>query len=401
MWALGAIVRGRMCRALRFVVVVVVVLAAGLAVPVTASASAPVPHAVGPPFLILPSPNPPDATYSVLNDVSCTSTTNCFAVGSYESSSGTTVTLVERWDGTTWAIVPSPNPPDATYDSELFDVSCTSTTSCFAVGAYSEIGSGARLTLVERWDGTSWAIVPSPNPPDVPQSVLTDVSCTSTTSCFAVGWFGHIEGPRDTLIETLVERWDGASWAIVPSPNPGVQETELFGVSCTSTTNCFAVGDTGDEQGPFHTLVERWNGTTWAIVPSPSPTAIGESSPLYGVSCTSTTSCFAVGYFGSGTLVERWDGRSWAIVPSATSRGELFDVWCTSASNCVAVGGDNGSRTLVERWNGTWAIVRSANATGATLSELDGVSCTSTTSCFAVGYRQSDSGIFTLVERRR
>src|SRR5438128_396049 len=93
MWALGAVVRGRVCRALPFVVVVVV-LAAGLAVPLTASASAPVPPAaVGPPFVIVPSPNPPGAVGG-LSSVSCTSTTSCFAVGG---------ALIERWNGTSWA----------------------------------------------------------------------------------------------------------------------------------------------------------------------------------------------------------------------------------------------------------------------------------------------------------
>ncbi len=381
--------RGR----LRFVAVVLLV-ATAVAVPVTASASAPVPHGAGPPFLAVPSPNPPGATYSVLDGVSCTSTTNCFAVGSSGDGSVSS-TLIERWNGTSWAIIPSPNPTGAT-DSALNDVSCTSITNCFAVG------TGGVGTLVERWDGTSWAIVPSPNPTGEPQNVLTDVSCVSATSCFAVGWFGHTFGPRDTLFETLVERWNGTSWAIVPSPNPiGSPYSNLFGVSCTSATNCFAVGFSGSNAGPpFSTLIERWDGTSWAIVPSPNPSA-ATSSHLYGVSCSSTDSCFAVGYFvGSTTfptLVERWDGTSWAIVPSPISTGALNDVSCTSTTNCLAVGSPN-----VERWNGTsWGIVPSGNPTGARGGTLLGVSCTNTRSCFAVGYRGTDSGAVTLVERRR
>ncbi|MDP9334273.1 MAG: hypothetical protein M3Q30_13335 [Actinomycetota bacterium] len=178
-------------------------------------------------------------------------------------------------------IVPSPNPTGATYTS-LYGVSCTSTSSCFAVGEYYEISSYTYLTLVERWDGTSWAIVPSPSPTGVRESGLADVSCTSTTSCFAVGTFGHTEGPRDTLFETLVERWDGTSWAIVPSPNPTASWSNLSDVSCTSTTNCFAVGLSGSNYGPpFSTLVERWNGSGWAIVPSPNPTG-ATNNFLYG-----------------------------------------------------------------------------------------------------------------------
>ena len=76
------------------------------------------------------------------------------------------------------------------------------------------------------------------------------------------------------------------------------------GVSCTSATNCFAVGATGQPFGPSYTLVERWNGTRWAIVRSAKPTG-ATSSALYGVSCISTRSCFAVGYSSEGTLIER------------------------------------------------------------------------------------------------
>ena len=60
--------------------------------------------------------------------------------------------------------------------------------------------------------------------------------------------------------------------AIVPSPNPnGARQSGLRGVSCTSGTTCFAVGDFYNRSRAPFTLVERWNGTSWATVPSPIP----------------------------------------------------------------------------------------------------------------------------------
>ena len=44
--------------------------------------------------------------------VSCTSATACTAVG-YDASVGTTVTLAERWNGTSWKIQSTPNPTGA------------------------------------------------------------------------------------------------------------------------------------------------------------------------------------------------------------------------------------------------------------------------------------------------
>ena len=64
-------------------------------------------------------------------------------------------------------------------------------------------GHGETVTSVKHWDGTSWAIVTSPNPPAAspPGSGLTSVTCTGAGDCFAVGqWI------TDTNTRTLIER---------------------------------------------------------------------------------------------------------------------------------------------------------------------------------------------------
>jgi hypothetical protein len=66
-------------------------------------------------------------------------------------------------------------------------VSCTSATACTAVGHYQN-GAGTRVTLAERWDGTSWTIQPTPSlSPNYFYTTLSGVSCTSATACTAVG----------------------------------------------------------------------------------------------------------------------------------------------------------------------------------------------------------------------
>src|SRR3984957_11099326 len=109
-----------------------------------------------------------------------------------------------------------------------------------------------------------WSIVPSVSPIGAPFGELYAVSCSSTTDCFAVGDGGS---------GTLIEHWNGTTWTIVPSPNPsGQPDAELNGVSCSSATDCFAVGDSAPEpltDFAVKTLIEHWNGTTWSMVPSP------------------------------------------------------------------------------------------------------------------------------------
>ena len=135
---------------------------------------------------------------------------------------------------------------------------------------------------------------------------LNDVSCPSANSCMAVGWFlGNIKGTSAYQDFTLAEIWNGTAWTVVPSPSPKLPGggALLTSVSCTSGANCMAVGEslTFHEPGGYlipHPLAESWNGTTWTTVPTPKLTNAGAA--LNGVSCTSPSNCMAVG--SEGTL---------------------------------------------------------------------------------------------------
>ena len=149
-------------------------------------------------------------------------------------------------------------------------MSCTSSTNCVAIGSYNN-SSNVGQTLVETWNGTSWSIISSPNENG---NQLNGVSCTSSTNCMAVGFYTVVVVvkpgfPPINVIQTMVETWNGTTWSVITSPNEGTDElNQLLGVSCTSSTNCVAVGfwDFGTSQ----TLVETWDGTSWSVTPSPS-----------------------------------------------------------------------------------------------------------------------------------
>jgi hypothetical protein len=87
--------------------------------------------------------------------------------------------------------------------------------------------------------GPSWAIQASVNPAGATTSPLQGVSCSAATACTAVGYYINTKGAN----LTLAERWNGTSWAIQATPNPGgAQRSELLGVSCSAATACTAVG---------------------------------------------------------------------------------------------------------------------------------------------------------------
>jgi hypothetical protein len=177
--------------------------------------------------------------------VSCPTTTRCFAVGSYFDGF-TYKALAEHLNGTNWSVVTSPNPTDAT-DIFLSGVSCLSTTRCYAVGNYSTgpPNNSTSKTLTERWNGTSWSVFASPTPPGATYGVLSGVSC-QPGSCYAVGTDGY----------TLIEHWDSAKWSIA-APPPGGSQSQLGQVSCPSTTSCYAVGNYFANAGDY-TLIERY-----------------------------------------------------------------------------------------------------------------------------------------------
>ena len=155
--------------------------------------------------------------------------------------------------------------------------------------------------LVESWNGTSWRVQPTK---DATNSTLFAVSCAASDACTAVGDY---ENSSDHFA-TLAESWNGASWKIQPTPHPrspSPANGSLYGVWCTSSVACTAVGGSsgGLSPGPTATLAEAWNGTAWKIQPTPSPadTAFGS---LNGVSCTAARSCTAVGSYAGNTGVE-------------------------------------------------------------------------------------------------
>jgi hypothetical protein len=352
---------------------------------------------------IVSSPNTSATEHNALRGVTCVSASECWAVGYYLADNAAQ-TLIERWDGTSWSIVSSPN-TSATQSNFLLGVTCRSASECWAVGYYYN-DNVISQTLIERWDGTSWEIVSSPNTSSTDYNSLSGVTCVSASECWAVGYYFTGD---DFVDQTLIERWDGTSWSIVSSPNTSTTEANvLLGLTCVSASECWGVGYYyGLDNLISQTLIERWDGTSWTIVNSPNTNT--QSNVLLGVTCGSASDCWAVGdYAFTGnvlqTLIERWNGTSWEIVSSpntsATQSNLLYGVTCGPASDCWAVGYyivdamSNLNQTLIERWDGTsWTIVSSPNTSATQSNLLYGVTCGSTPDCWAVGYYYNESSV--------
>src|SRR5205823_3782732 len=134
-----------------------------------------------------------------------------------------------------------------------------------------------------------------------PKNFLYNVTCVSASDCWAVGFSQSLVG-ADNINQTLIERWDGAAWAIVNSPNTSANKKYQHSVACGSASDCCAVGYyyTGNavESGMYQTLIEHWDGSSWAIVTSPN-TSTTEYNHLFAVTCVSASECWAVGLSGT------------------------------------------------------------------------------------------------------
>ena len=149
--------------------------------------------------------------------------------------------------------------------------------------------------------------------------------------------------------------------------------------------------------------------SVWSVTHTPN-SHHSSGDALAGVSCTSQTACqavgkevdFAKGFVFTSPLAESWTGRWQAqLLPGPISVEsndvEMNGVSCTGSTHCVAVGDavqfcvcNPMVSNVIESWNGTtWSV-----APGPTAGPLAGVSCTGPTFCVAVG---SSSGQ-TLVE---
>jgi hypothetical protein len=291
-------------------------------------------------------------------------------------------------------------------------VSCTNVTArenaCTAVGHYMSHAYGYPLALVERFNGSSWSLQSLPNPRGHNSDALEAVSCPSATDCIAVGYSFSSVGPGGGSPQTLAEHWNGSGWNVMRTVNPAGREKEnyLYGVSCTSSRACTAVGSYVDKRGPDAPLAERWNGHSWKVqfVPDPEKKF---GTGLDGVSCSGRTSCTAVGTYyvnnngGNRTLAEHWGGHHWRVQSTPRVHGAasvyLNGVSCTSASACTAVGDSYApsliDSTLAERWNGHhWTIQSTPTPPVVNDTYLQSVSCTTADSCTAVGSYFSAGG---------
>ncbi len=164
-----------------------------------------------------------------------------WAVGTDET--GGSNTLSAHWNGTAWSIVPTPNITHAgNAQNMLTGVSSDSAGDVWASGLADNVnGQNLRVPYVLHWTGTQWVMTKVPNL-GTEGSRLNGIQVLSPTDAWAVGQTQESNG----AILTLTERYNGSAWTIVPSPDPGSlanrSDNSLDAVTTAGAGNLFAVG---------------------------------------------------------------------------------------------------------------------------------------------------------------
>jgi hypothetical protein len=262
-------------------------------------------------------------------------------------------TLTEHWDGSAWAVLPSPS--KLTVNSTLAAASGTGASDVWAVGETGCPGVQNGRTLALHWNGTSWSLVKTPDPGFFP--VLSAVAARTAADAWAVGdtTFGGTDDP-------LIEHWNGASWRV--STVPATVHGPLYGVAVQSATSAWAVGSlaAGSAYAP---LALHWDGTRWSPVPVPIPA--GTNGYLSSVTALPGGQLVAAGAWRptpatSRVLVEEWDGTAWhmAAVPPLPGFAALYSVtaapgqgpWASGFANTATSGG----AVVLERVGTSWQL---------------------------------------------
>ena len=263
-------------------------------------------------------------------------------------------------------VLGSPNPQTATVPpggtaTLSFSIDCTLPT----INAWSPMTSGTDIALYAVWGD-------------------------ATTDVYTVGY--HCLDDICQISESTILRFDGTSWSSVETPFDFLAQLWLTGLSGSSASDIYAVGQGFDESGgsSFGAIL-HFDGQNWSMVSGP-PLPPQLEGGLYTVSSSSATEVYAVGFTFNivngeeNATAIHFDGRSWS--PTSIPGSDhlvLLDVWSKTESGAVAVGDDNTSPTAATgaflRFDGTtWQPV-----SGAGNNSLKAVWGTSAADVFAVG----------------
>ena len=313
-------------------------------------------------------PSRADADPSLtINALSCATTGNCAAVGSFEDTHSNGQSFVADevngvWKGAQEVNLPS-NAGASVQNSEVHSVDCWSPGNCSAIGSYLDdttptgYAQGLEVNEVRGVWGRAQETALPPDTNVDPYVDINQVACTHAGNCVAVGSYISQDNATEGLIITEVNgAWKSATAAVLPGNASAYPSALLSEVTCVSTNNCTAVGTYTDVTGGVEGMTVTETHATWArglAMTMPSGAAANPHTFFYGyggLACSSIGNCSAGGQYLVGTSTYEgffinevkgtWQSATEMALPAgaqmAGRNGGVVAVSCRSAGNCSA-----------------------------------------------------------------
>jgi hypothetical protein len=315
--------------------------------------------------------------YGGFSDVTAVSASDGWAVGGNGNG------VVQRYNGTRWSVVTSPDLLDhgANTWAGLSGVDSTSPSSAFAVGSATGAGGTGTAAVALRWNGSSWSRVTVPRTAGT-STAFTAVKAFSASDTWAIG-----TAATTSVRKTLATHYDGTSWTTTPTPSPGTRNNDMTSVDGTAPNDVWAVGYSLNL--PYgnrfrQSLILHWNGAAWSQTASPN----NGSTYLYDVAAVSANDAWAVGYGSSGgAFVTRWNGTAWTAV-AAPPLGSLSSVTARSSTDVWVAGADANGAPALAHWTGNgWSVTPVGVTGGVGSPALTAVTIADAATEWAVGYQ--------------
>jgi hypothetical protein len=188
-----------------------------------------------------------------------------------------------------------------------------------------------------------WTHVPSPNPSEV-RNMFRGISGTSASDIWAVGNYNITPaGTIPPVSHALVAHWNGAGWEHHIVQNFSNTLNTLWDVKAFAPDNVWAVGDLAGPGGASGSQIHHWNGSSWIGELVTFSDAV--TSFLWGLDGVAPDDLWAV---GSKTIVQvdvavayHYDGTEWTEhnAPTVgTHRNRFRDISAFASNDAWAVG---------------------------------------------------------------
>ena len=306
---------------------------------------------------------------------------HCLALGRFCSGYPCTTPLkgallATANSGATWRRLPMPS---ASWFSAINPgepgesagaISCASARDCVALGVHQGTPGPYGAIFMTKSGGASWSVF---NASAAGIGDVTGISCPTVTTCFVVAGRGQ-NGAAFLTTD------GGARWTSIPVPQ---RVFFLAAISCSSAIRCVAVGSTLSDRAISIATNDR--GTHWTLHFMPRGIA-----GLVGLSCPAAKLCYAVadplGAYPGMIVATKNGGATWHE-QSSYQLELLTGISCSSSSTCVAVGAGFYQGVIVTTRTGGrhWQLRPQLRTSARDRNELLAVSCTTTVRCIAVG----------------